>query len=107
MKKQVLDADFIQKMNNANPEIQQVKTTYVNEYGDVMLPNDPRIAKYEQLIHKYHQPDYEEDTIDDILNDYIRKFKIKRDKEHALKQKKLKNQNTILDAFKMLCGIKK
>ena len=39
--------NLISKLNQQNPEITPVKTQYVNEYGDVMLPNDPRIAKYE------------------------------------------------------------
>jgi predicted PolB exonuclease-like 3'-5' exonuclease len=75
--------------------------------GDVMLPNDPRIAKYEQLIHKYHDPDYEETSMDEIWNEYVRKFKIKRDKERLAKLTQKKKSNSILDAFKMLCGIKK
>ena len=47
-----------------------------------------------------------EPEMEDIWNDYVIKFKQKRDYERQQNIKKKKASNTILDAFKMLCGIK-
>lgn len=47
-----------------------------------------------------------EPEMEDIWNDYCIKFKQKRDLERQQNIKKKKQTNTILDAFKMLCGIK-
>lgn len=50
--KKDLDPQFIKQLNQNNPEITPVKTTYLNEYGDIISPNDPTLLKCQQIIEQ-------------------------------------------------------
>lgn len=102
---------YFRRLNQNRKDITKVQTKYINQYGDVIAPNDPILQKYQYLIDKYHQPDYEQASMEDVMNQFIIRFKQKRQQQQQLKQQqrikqKNKNKNTIMDAFKMLCGIK-
>lgn len=102
---------YFRRLNQNRKDISKVDTVYVNEYGDVIAPNDPILQKYQNLIDKFHEPDYQQSTMEDVMAEFIMKFKAKRQQEEQLKeQQRIKQQNkdknTIMDAFKMLCGIK-
>lgn len=106
MKKE-LSPDLIKQLNQNNPEISYIQTTYCNEYGDIIPSSDPSILKYRQYIENGWIDEGEnEQEMEDIWNDYVIRFKQKRDYERQQNIKKKKASNTILDAFKMLCGIK-
>lgn len=107
MNRNELTPDLIKQLNQNNPEINQVKTIYCNEYGDIIPSSDPSILKYRQYVENGWIDDGEnEPEMEDIWNDYVIKFKQKRDYERQQNNKKKKESNTILDAFKMLCGVK-
>ena len=74
-----------------------MKEKYINEYGDILLPNDPILKKYQQIIHSNHNSTFDDYEMVDILNNYSIMFKMKRDN---LKNKN--NSNLILDTFKKL-----
>ena len=47
-----LDQQVIRQLNQNNKELSPVKTTYLNEYGDVIPPNDPTLLKCQQIIEQ-------------------------------------------------------
>lgn len=107
MNRNELTPELIKQLNQNNPEISYVQTTYCNEYGDIIPSSDPSILKYRQYVENGWTDDGDDEPeIEDIWNDYVVRFKQKRDYEYQQNIKKKKTFNTILDAFKMLCGIK-
>lgn len=52
MKREELSPNIIRQINLNNPEITKVKTTYLNEYGDIIYPNDPTLLKCQQIIEQ-------------------------------------------------------
>lgn len=73
-----------------------MKEKYINDYGDILFPNDPILSKYQGLIHKNYVEEDETISMNEEINLYIRKLKENRN---------MKNKNTsnlILDFFKKI-----
>ena len=47
-----IDPNLIRQINQNNPEVSQTKYTYVNEYGDIIPPNDPTLLKCQRIIEQ-------------------------------------------------------
>lgn len=76
----------------------------VNEYGDVIDPNDPIIKYYQKRIQlgwRLQGDPYQDKDMEQILIDYVKFFKQKSDKEFQQKQKTKNFFKKILSLFQI------